>query len=301
MRRHRVRETASLLSCAAVTCRLVNGVLADHVRWMRLRGMSPHTVRLRTTAVGLAERDAGKEAPDLTEADLDSWQGGLLVLAPRTRATYAEQVKAFFRWAHDSGRLPADPSVVLQVPRRPKAVPHPISESDLKRALRALPPMVRLWLILAAFAGLRASEIAGLRREDILDDLPRPEIRVVGKGDKERAVPLSPGLWKILLDFGLPRRGPVFRRADGRPETGRHVSATANRHLHRLGLRETIHKARHRFASRSLDNGTRLHVLMDWLGHDSLASTQAYLEPAVTDADVAAVAAIDHPLTGDGR
>lgn len=249
-------------------------------------------------AVRLLERHAGRAAESLGEADLDAWQGSLGLLAPATRRSYVSQVACYFRWLAAEGEVQADPSGVLIRPRVPRRRPRAFPEAALARAMAAVPPVVRVWLALAAFAGLRASEIAQLRREDILDDLPRPLIRVIGKGDKERTVPLSPGLWKILLDFGLPSRGPIFRRADGSAETGKHVSATANRWLHRLGIRETIHKARHRFASRSLDNGTRLHVLMDWLGHDSLASTQAYLEPTVTDADAAAVAAIDHPLTG---
>lgn len=250
-------------------------------------------------AVRLLERHAGRPAESLGEDDLDAWQGSMGLLSPATRRSYVSQVTCYYRWLLAEGHVPADPSRVLVRPHVPRRRPRAFPEAALARALAVVPPVVRVWLALAAYAGLRASEIAGLRREDILDYLPRPVLRVVGKGDKEREVPLSPGLWKTLLDFGLPRRGPLFLRADGRPETGKHVSATANRHLHRMGIRETIHKARHRFASRSLDNGTRLHVLMDWLGHDSLASTQAYLEPAVTDADAAAVAAIDHPLIGE--
>jgi len=293
--RDRVLERPSLLACAVVTCRIVTGVLTDHVRWMRLRGMSPHTVRLRTLAVGLAERHAGKDAADLTEDDLDSWQGSLLVLADRTRATYAEQVKGFFRWAHEAGKLPADPSVILIVPRRPKAVPHPISEADLERALRSLPAMVRLWLVLAAFAGLRAAEIAGLRREDVREDAGMPHLLVRGKGGRERVVPLGPNPLAELLAFGLPARGRLFLRTDGRPVTGKYVSQTCNRWLHRLGIRETIHKGRHRFATQVLDHGAHIRDLQELLGHETLAATAVYTRVLPRRA-AGVVAAVDHPL-----
>jgi integrase len=181
----------------------------------------------------------------------------------------------------------------------PRRKPHALSEAKLAKALAEVPEVVRVWLALAAFAGLRASEIAGLRRENILDGQRQPAIWVTwetAKGQKERTVRLSAGLWRILCDYGLPRRGLLFLRADGRPETGKHVSATCNRWLHRLGIEEHLHQARHRFASRSLDGGARLHVLQEWLGHDSLATTQVYLEVTVSDVDAAAIERIDHPM-----
>jgi site-specific recombinase XerD len=267
---------------------------------LRLAKRSPRTVEQRVMVVRLIERHAGRPAEQLDEADLDAWQGSMGLLSPATRRSYISQAQCYYRWLHKQGLIESDPSVVLVRPDVPPGLPHPIRESDLELALRRLPHVVRVWLALAAYAGLRASEIAGLRREDLLDDQPRPMIRVTGKGGRERAVPLSPGLWKILLDFGLPSRGVLFRRADGRPETGKHISATANRWLRRLSVRYRLHSGRHRFASALLAEGEDIRVIQVILGHRSLASTQVYtlVEPGAASG---AVAAIDHPLTGDDR
>jgi integrase/recombinase XerD len=160
--------------------------------------------------------------------------------------------------------------------------------------------MVRLWLVLAAFAGLRASEIAGLRREDVRDDADLPHLLVRGKGGRERVVPLGPNPLGELLAFGLPRRGPLFRQPSGRPVTGKYVSQSCNRWLHRLGIRESIHKGRHRFATQVLDHGAHLRDLQELLGHETLAATAAYTRVLPRRA-AGVVAAVDHPLTGDDR
>lgn len=274
----------------------VTGVLARHVRSMRLAGRSVRTIEQRVMAVHLLERHAGRPAEELGEPDLDAWQGSMGLLAPATRRSYISQVTCYFRWLHEQELIAADPSGVLVRPQVPEGLPHPIRESDLALALRRLPPSVRVWLALAAFAGLRAAEIAGLRREDILDDWPHRMIRVWGKGGRERMVPLSDGLWLILCEFGLPARGVVFRREDGRAESAKHVSATAGRWLHRLGIRSSLHAGRHRFGTRLLAEGEDIRVIQVLMGHRKLTSTQVYtlVEPT---AAAGTVAAIDHPLT----
>jgi integrase len=87
-----------------------------------------------------------------------------------------------------------------------------MSDRDLIEALDKAPADVAAMLSLAAFDGLRAKEIAGLQREDILDHLKPPML--VGsapKGHHQRMVPLNPLAWAALQAHGLPRSGPVFR------------------------------------------------------------------------------------------
>ncbi len=278
------------MSCIGVT-----GLVADHVRWMRIEAYSPNTIKLRLLALQLLERYAGQDLADLTEADLDAWQGTLLVLADATRAAYALQVKQFYRWAYQHGRLPADPSEVLKCPKVRKGQPRPISEPDLRKALGEVPQVVRVWFCLAAFCGLRASEIAGLRREDVIEygDLPRLMVR--GKGGKERTVPIPPNPLAELLAYGLPRRGPLFLRSESLPVTGRYVSGTCNRWLHRIGVKDSLHKLRHRYATQVLDHGAHIRDLQELLGHETLAATAVYTRVLPRRA-APVVAAVDHPL-----
>lgn len=273
----------------------VTGILAEYVRWMRLAGRAETTIATRRIVLALLVRHAGKPLEELTEDDLFAWQCSLGLLAPATRATYLSHVAAFYRWwAERHGG--EDPSRVLVKPKVPRGLPMPIAEQDLARVLAAVPLDVQLWLSLAAFAGLRASEIAGLRREDVLDRALPPMLVVTGKGGQTRVVPAPPTLVEALNAFGMPARGMIFRRADGRPETGKHVSATCNRWLHRLGIRASLHKGRHRFATRLYRaSGNDLRLTQELLGHASPSTTAIYtlVDPS---AAAPAVNAIDRPL-----
>lgn len=297
--RRNIAQTASLVASSVVLFIIngVTGVLAAHVRTLRLRGLSPRTVEQRVMVVQLVERFLGRPAETASEADLDAWQGQMGLLSPATRRSYVSQAQCYYRWLAAEELIERDPSGVLVRPRVPAGLPRPIRESDLAQALRQVPEVVRVWLALACFAGLRASEIAGLRREDILDDVPRPMIRVRGKGNRERVVPMPPMLWQVLCDFGLPHRGVIFRRPDGRAETGKRVSAAVSRWLRRLGIRATAHQGRHRYATRLLAEGEDIRVIQAVLGHRSLTSTQVYtaVEPTVA---WDSAARIDHPLEG---
>jgi integrase len=105
---------------------------------------------------------------------------------------------------------------------------------ELRRALTHAPVRVRPMLYLAAFAGLRAVEVANLRREDVRDDDAPPCMVLYGKGDKERTVPLSAPVLAELRRHGMPNRGRIFRmygedrHPTARPITAHRVSATCN-------------------------------------------------------------------------
>lgn len=112
-----------------------------------------------------------------------------------TTLTYVSHVRQFYLWALGEGLIEVNPAARLPVPRRRKRLPRPIGEEDLMHALGLAPPQVRLGLVLAAFCGLRAKELALLRRESILDKATPPVIIVTAEtakgGRVERIIPLS--------------------------------------------------------------------------------------------------------------
>lgn len=257
---------------------------------MRLRGLAARTVEHRLKVLGLLARHAGKPLLQCTPADLDAWQGSLGYLALESRKSYVSQVRQFYRWAVDAGLLDASPADVLILPQVPRGVPRPISERDLERALAAARPLIRLWCELAAFAGLRASEIAAVERGDLLDEADPPTLIVRGKGSKTRVVPMPPRLLRSLRRYGLPPRGRLFRA------TGKAVSLACNRHLHRLGMAATLHSLRHRFATQLYQHSGRdIRMVQEMLGHSSPTTTAVYTQVDASRA-APAVAAIDHPL-----
>jgi integrase len=148
-------------------------------------------------------------------------------------------------------------------------------------AVASAPPRVRPWLVLAGWAGLRAKEIALLRRETVLDTATPPVILVAAdatKGHRERIVPASPFVLAELRTAGLPRAGWVFPRRDGRPGplAPWTVSHLANRHLRESGTAATLHQCRHRFATVLYQQTHDLRLVQELLGHVSPETTALY-------------------------
>lgn len=268
-------------------------VVADHVADLRMRGFSEKSIHARMQVLSMLGRRTGVPVLQATSADLRRWQRAQMggsdqaSLCIRTRRVYAVHARQFYRWALTEALITEDPSTVLVLPKPPKGRPRPIGEDTLQSALASSPPAVRAWLVLAAGAGLRAMEIAALRREDVVDGGESPHLVVHGKGDKVRTVPLSSAVLAELRAYGMPRSGPLFRMQNGRPATAHYVSAMANKQLHRVGITETLHQLRHRFATR-LHKATRdIRLVQEMLGHESLATTANYVD---FDGDEAATA-----------
>jgi integrase/recombinase XerC len=271
--------------------------VASHVRWMRLRGLSEATVQHRLKVLRLLVKHAGRPLLSLAADDLDSWQGALGILTLETQRSYKVQVRGYYAWAVEEAHLlDVNPAKVLILPRLGRRLPRPIGEQDLERALTQAPLLIRVALELAAFGGLRAMEIAGLDRPDVLDTARPPALVLNGKGNKQRAVPLAPRPLRSLYELGMPIRGRVLTLT-GRPLSPKQLSDLCNDYLHRIGLPVTLHQLRHRFATQLLAAGANLRQVQELLGHTSLESTAIYTHVQVADA-APFVDAIAHPLTG---
>lgn len=190
-------------------------------------------------------------------------------------------------------RFAGFPEVTAQIPkpRRGRRLPLHPEVKHLKRFLHALNlgPHGFLMVSLASFlygTGLRISEALALRGEDLIyeDDTPMA-LRVVGKGNKERLVALSPTARAALLDwFHKRRRGPVFVFPEG-PREGKVPSvryveqrfADAARAARLKPEEFTPHKLRHAFATLLVEQGADLNSVRHLLGHESLNTTLIYL------------------------
>lgn len=262
--------------------------LHDHQRWLGQRGLSERTRgsygrTLRQLSEWLEDRGSGLLTA--TPQQLRDWRASLTVEG-NSVLTYVTGVRSFYRWAQLTERLIVDPTVDIPLPKRRKGRPRPISDHLLRHAIVNAPKRIRPWLILAALAGLRCAEIAGLCREDLLDTADQPVIMVMGKGGKERIVPLSPQIWGELVTYGLPKFGPVFLRRDGQhgPNSPKMVSQLANAYLRSIGVKETLHQLRHRFATKAFGVGKDLRVVQELLGHASPTTTAVYADYCNEDA-----------------
>ena len=237
----------------------------------------------------------------LPEAELDDLRRFLAQLTSLgyARASIARRVGAihtFYRWAVSRGVIAEDPAVllgrpkvvsrlpaVLRVPQVEALMEAPHVAEDATEIEAAVALRDRAILELMYGCGLRVSEVAGLTLDRV--DLDRGRVTVVGKGDKEREVPLgdvareAASRWLTVRtvlapasDAGLfvNRRGRSIGPRDIRRLVGRYARATLS------GRGVTPHTLRHAFATHLLEGGADIRAVQELLGHASVATTQRY-------------------------
>lgn len=229
------------------------------------------------------------------EVTLEDFQNYLVSLqsrglAARSRARRLSALRQFFRFLQREERLPANPVELLDSPRLPLKLPQVLNEQEVEALLAAVDPSTpqgqrdaALLEVLYA-TGLRVSELVGLTVKQV--DLRRGVVRPLGKGHKERLVPMVPQAvekLKVYLKEGRPRllKGKdspfvfVNQRGGGLSRQG--FWKILQRHARQAGLgRLSPHTLRHSFATHLLARGANLRVLQLLLGHADLATTQIY-------------------------
>jgi len=276
----------------------VDDDVARYLAHLRLEGLAPGTIYARKR---LLHRLALALPVPLTAATprmLEDWRASL-DHTPAVIAGYVSHARCFYSWAVTQGLCPANPAAAVPVPRKPRRLPRPVAEADLMAAIEGAPARIRTWLVLAAWAGLRACEIAGLRAESVVLRASPPVVHVTWdatKGNGERFVPLCPWAAAELAAAGLPASGWAFRRLDGQAGPNRpwRVSQLANDYLHECGIGATLHQLRHRFATQALDACGNVRTVQELLGHQSITSTTIYTLVSQSSA-AAAVAALPVP------
>ena len=213
----------------------------------------------------------------------------------KTRATSAARflssLKRFYRYCLRQGKIRSDPTLKIDAPKLPRSLPRSLTEEDVERLLDApaaeepLGMRDRAMLETLYAGGLRVSELVTLKLGQVSQDMG--VVRVVGKGSKERLVPLGEEAlaWiRRYLKEARPRllRGracdDLFVTARGGAMTRQMFWHLLRRHAARAGLRKPIspHTLRHAFATHLLDAGTNLRTIQMILGHSSIQSTAVY-------------------------
>jgi integrase len=279
-----------------------SGLLDRHFRYLQQLGHSAGSVYARRRALVRMAKAIGEPLADATREDLAAWRDRLTV-TDDTVTHYVAHARGYFRWLVAQGYRADDPTGGLPVPRLSRRLPRPVGEEDLMRAVDSAPDRIRPWLVLAGWCGLRAKEIALLRRENILDTTLPPVLLIAAdatKGTTERIVPLSPFVLEELYAAGLPGSGHAFRRHDGRPGPNKPwiISGLCNRHLHESGISETLHQLRHRFGTMTYRASLDLRLVQELMGHANPATTAGY---AAYDKAAAAAAVNSLPVPRKGR
>ncbi len=211
-------------------------------------------------------------------------------LSARSLARALSSVKAFYRWLAERDGFDPSPVLMARSPRYARKLPRPLAED----AARAMLDLVEVqasepWVAARDLAvvtllygmGLRISEALGLTGSD----LPLPAaLRIIGKGGKERLVPVLPAVrdavdrYVALCPFDPAPGAPLFRGRRGGPLNPRLVQKVMETSRGQLGLPATAtpHALRHSFATHLLASGGDLRAIQELLGHASLSTTQAY-------------------------
>lgn len=248
-------------------------LITEHVKYMRRRELASGTIEGRRRKLEAFDAAVGLEqaSADDVERFLDGRH-----LAAKSRYDWVSHLSCFYRWAIDHGHLADDPTARTVRPRLRRRLPRPIDTGDLTTALQMAEPTMRAWLALMAFGGLRCVEVARLEVDDLLwgDEL----VRVHGKGDKERMVPMHVEVERSLRACRLPSRGRVFRRPRGGPFPAAQVSRETSLYLSGLGISATAHQCRHWFGTHAYKASRDLRVVQELLGHSSPVVTAVYAD-----------------------
>jgi integrase/recombinase XerD len=262
---------------------------------MTLRNFSPQTIRAYVERVATFAKHFGKSPQSLGPADVRAY---LLFLIQEKHASwsYYNQTLCALRFLY---RVTLGREWVLQgivFPKQPKTLPVVLSPDEVTQFFGAIPGLKHRALLMTAYAaGLRVSEVLGLRVDDI--DSRRMVIRVrQAKGRKDRYVMLSPVLLTILRKYWKAARpnGYLFPSQD--PEkplnaAGVNQACQDACRAAKLDKHVTVHTLRHSFATHLLESGTNLRTIQILLGHSSLRTTAVY-----THVSAATLEATQSPL-----
>lgn len=279
----------------------VDDTAADYLSHIRVeRGLAANTIAayrrdLTRWSVFLAERGITRIA-EVTPVEVDEFARSLTAtLAPASVARIVVAVRMLHSFALDEGLINDNPAKDVAPPAPPQRLPRALGVDEVHRLLEApdrddvvgLRDAVLLEVLYGT--GARVSEVCALDVDDATTALsrPEPELRLFGKGSKERVVPLG-SFARDAIDAYLVRSRPALLKGRASPalllnQQGRRLSRQSAwsvivRAAGAAGLSDDIspHSLRHSFATHLLDGGADVRVVQELLGHASVATTQIY-------------------------
>lgn len=255
------------------------------------RRMSAHTLdAYRRDLDALAAWATGQGVDDLSTLHTEQLRAFIAAehrrgLSPKSLQRRLSACRSFYQWLLKHGRVVASPAAGIRAPKAPRKLPQVLDVDEAVQLVELptdTPLGVRDRAILELFysSGLRLSELCALRWRDL--DLADGLVTVLGKGGKQRSVPVGSHARKALEDWRLESQGqrdtPVFPGRGGATITPRAVQIRLRQLAQRQGLFKRVHPhlLRHSFASHVLESSGDLRGVQELLGHADIATTQIY-------------------------
>ena len=263
------------------------------------RSLSPNSVEAYLRDIqkltGYLELEGKRMAPD--QLSLKDLQGFIrfvaqLGLEPTTQSRLISGIKGFYKYLLTEQLISVDPTTLLEAPKTRRKLPDVLSFEEIEAMIAAIdlskPEGHRNKAMLEVLysCGLRVSELVGLRKSWLF--LETGFIRVIGKGDKERLVPIGREAMHYLQIYeqGQRRAGViqpgyedfVFLNRRGKPLTRVMVFLIIKELAKTAGIKQNIspHTLRHSFATHLVEGGADLRAIQEMLGHESITTTEIY-------------------------
>lgn len=256
---------------------IANPLIADWELWHEAGRKSSRTTSERIRVINMFAHEANCNPVTAQPITIMRWQQSHDEdWSDSTAATYHSYLRAWFKWLVIEEHRQDNPMLKLATVKYPERVPRPVADSDLVTLLKTrMHHRTRVMILVAALAGLRVSEVARVRGEDL--DLEKNVIWMTGKGKKRAALPLHPLLQQVALT--MPKKGWWFPGMRNRAHThlrGKSVSDIIGQAMRRAGIAGTAHCLRHWYGTTLLDEGADLRTVQELLRHSSLATTAIY-------------------------
>ena len=262
------------------------------------KGLSPNTAASYSRDVEHLLQyadDIGKSALNITHHDLELFLGTLhdLGISPRSQARIISGIKSFYKFLKMEGVIDVNPTLLLPAPRIGRHLPEVLTLKEIDSMIECIdlskPQGQRNRAIIEVLygCGLRVSELVELRISQIFEQ--EEYITVIGKGDKQRLVPISQeALEQIKLYIEQTRSNQVAKRGcedilflnrRGSRLTRVMIFYIVKELCHLAGIRKTVspHTLRHSFATHLLEGGANLRAIQQMLGHESIETTEIYV------------------------
>ena len=279
-------------------CRKVENVvwkskmsLKDYEYYLKIEcAMSPNTVASYISDLTAFFSAVGKDPKDVAPEDIISYFAETTALSKRSQARVLSSLHSFYKWMIMEGEMTDNPSDAIEAPKLGKYLPAVLSVEEVDRLIAAVDldsafgKRDRAMLETLYGLGLRVSELISLRISSIWTE--QGFVSVIGKGDKQRLVPLGGMARDAIRDY-LEVRGPaadressdiLFLNRFGRALTRIAVFKMIKAYAVKAGISKEIspHTLRHSFATHLIENGADLRAVQEMLGHESILTTEIY-------------------------
>lgn len=273
----------------------------DHIKYERR--LSVHTIRAYSDDIAsffnFVRQLFDVSDPELiTPPMIRSWMADLSLKKIQAKSINRKlsSLKAFFKFCQITGQMKGSPANAIPVLKVKKRLPAYIEKDKMERLLNDIQfphdfkgKTSYLIISLLYFTGIRVSELVNLKSNHL--DLDRGQIKVLGKGNKERIIPIHAGLISLLSNYQSEKvklypdalHDQVLLTGKQKPPTARQVYDIVSKTLLQVTTSDKRgpHVLRHSFATHLTNNGAELNAVKELLGHTSLAATQVYTHNSI--------------------